>query len=69
MDSIIYHAVPIFRVSSLPPRYIYAAYSNNPDYAALVRMKITGGGWRFCASGSATITDATGSRREPQSKQ
>ena len=34
-DSIIYHAVPhIPGDSSLPPRYIYAAYSNNPDYAA-----------------------------------
>lgn len=34
-DSIIYHLVPYIPAdSSLPPRYIYAAYSNNPDYNA-----------------------------------
>ena len=60
-DSIIYHAVPyIPGDSSLPPRYIYAAYSNHPDYAAFGTYEdYQEGASGTSAVGSATlITDA-----------
>lgn len=64
-DSIIYHAVPhIPGDSSLPPRYIYAAYSNNPDYAAFGMYEdYREGAGGSAALGSATlITDAVADR-------
>ena len=55
-DSIIYHLVPYIPAdSSLPPRYIYAAYSNNPDYNAFGTYE----DYKEGASGPSAVGSAT----------
>lgn len=55
-DSIIYHLVPYIPAdSSLPPRYIYAAYSNNADYNAFGTYE----DYREGASGPSAVGSAT----------
>lgn len=55
-DRIIYHAVPYIPGNrSLPPRWIYASYSNHPDYDAFGTYE----DYKEGASGSSVIASAT----------